>query len=90
MSLAWRVSFTATALKQLKKMDRRDAETIARFLADRIAGPEDARRLGHALTGNLEGSWRYRVGDYRVLCRLRDSELLVVVVAIGHRREIYR
>jgi mRNA interferase RelE/StbE len=88
--LAWKVSFTKSALKQLSKLDREIARLIVRFLEEKIAGSSDARRYGHALVGDLKGRWRYRIGDYRVLCELRDSELLVIVISVGHRREIYR
>jgi mRNA interferase RelE/StbE len=88
--LAWKVSFTKNALKQLSKLDREIARLIVGFLEEKIAGSSDARRYGHALAGDLKGRWRYRIGDYRVLCELRDSELLVIVISVGHRKEIYR
>ncbi|MGC1870196.1 MAG: type II toxin-antitoxin system RelE/ParE family toxin [Acidobacteriaceae bacterium] len=88
--MGWTISVTATAKKQLAKLDRPTADLITRFLRDKIANAADARQFGHALVGDLKGRWRYRVGDYRVLCELRDRELLVLVVAVGHRREIYR
>lgn len=88
--MGWTVSFTATAKKQLAKLDRPTADLITRFLRDKIANAADARQFGHALAGDLKGRWRYLVGDYRVLCELHDHELLVLVVAVGHRREIYR
>ena len=88
--MAWKVSFTKNALKQLSKLDREIARLIVGFLEEKIAGSSDARRYGHALAGDLKGRWRYRIGDYRVLCELRDSELLVIVISVGHRKEIYR
>jgi mRNA interferase RelE/StbE len=59
-------------------------------MEEKISGSPDARGHGHALVGDQKGRWRYRIGDYRVLCELRDSELLVIVIAVGHRKEIYR
>jgi len=88
--LGWPISFTATAKKQLAKLDRSIADLITGFLSEKIANAADARQFGHGLVGDLKGRWRYRIGDYRVLCELRDRELLVLVVAVGHRREIYR
>jgi mRNA interferase RelE/StbE len=88
--LGWTVRITTHAKKQLAKLDRPTADLITRFLRDKLANAVDVRPFGHALTGDLKGRWRYRVGDYRVLCELRDHELLVLVVAIGHRKEIYR
>jgi mRNA interferase RelE/StbE len=58
-------------------------------LRERIATDEDPRRFGHALLGDLKGLWRYRVGDYRIVADIRDQEVLVMVITVGHRREIY-
>jgi mRNA interferase RelE/StbE len=88
--LAWTISFTKTAVKQLAKLDKPTARLIVRFMEEKIAGSDDARRYGHALVGDQKGRWRYRIGDYRVLCELRDNELLVLVIEVGHRKEIYR
>ena len=88
--MGWTISFTATAKKQLAKLDRPIADLITRFLEEKITNSSDARQFGHALIGDLKGRWRYRIGDYRVVCELHDHELLVIVVAIGHRKEIYK
>jgi mRNA interferase RelE/StbE len=61
-----------------------------RYLRERIAGEGDPRRFGHALTGDLKGLWRYRVGDYRIVASIEDERFVVLVVTIGHRREVYR
>lgn len=88
--MGWRVELSATAEKQLSKIDRANAKRIVAFLRGRIAAG-DPRRLGAALHGTrFEGLWRYRAGDYRIICRLQDERLIVLVVEIGHRREIYR
>jgi mRNA interferase RelE/StbE len=60
------------------------------FLEDRIASLDDPRSTGHSLTGQLSGLWRYRVGDFRIICDIQDQRLVVLVVEIGHRSEIYR
>jgi mRNA interferase RelE/StbE len=88
--LGWKISFTKTALKQLAKLDKPMRKLIVRFIEEKIGGSADARKHGHALVGDQKGRWRYRIGDYRVICELRDNELLVIVVTIGHRKEIYR
>ena len=88
--MAWKINFTKNAVKQLSKLDRETARLIVRFMEEKIAGSSDARRYGHALVGDQKGRWRYRIGDYRVVCELRDNELLVVVITLGHRKEIYR
>jgi mRNA interferase RelE/StbE len=84
--LAWTISFTTTALKQLAKLDRTIAQLIVRFIEEKIAGSSDARRYGHALAGDQKGRWRYRIGDYRVICELRNNELFVIVVALGQSK----
>lgn len=88
--MAWTIRFTAHAKKQLAKLDRTIAALILRFLEEKVAQAADARIYGHALIGDQKGRWRYRVGDYRIICELHDQELVVLVVAMGHRREIYR
>jgi mRNA interferase RelE/StbE len=89
--LAWTIRYTETALKQLKKLDRPVARRLVEFMAERVAGQVDPRSSGAALTGPLLGSyWRYRVGDYRILCDLQDGELTVLVLGVGHRKEVYR
>jgi mRNA interferase RelE/StbE len=88
--LAWTLRFTETALKQLKKLDKRTADQITRILEERVARSANPRAYGKALTGELKGFWRYRIGDYRVICELKDRELIILALAIGHRREIYR
>lgn len=88
--MAWKISFTKNAVKQLSKLDIETRRLIVRFMEEKIAGSSDARRHGHALVGDQKGRWRYRIGDYRVLCELRDRELLVIVITVGHRKEIYR
>jgi len=90
VSLAWELRFTELALKQLKKLDKQVANQITRILEEKIAKSGDPRAFGKALTGDLKGFWRYRIGNYRVICELKDQELIILALAIGHRREIYR
>jgi len=88
--LAWRIELTASAEKSLSKLDRTAAKRIATFLRERVARADDPRSSGKALAGQLAGLWRYRVGDYRVICQIEDGKLLILVVTIGHRGDIYR
>ncbi|MGI8771916.1 MAG: type II toxin-antitoxin system RelE family toxin [Acidobacteriaceae bacterium] len=74
----------------MSKLDRETADLITGFLRNKVRGAEDARRFGHALSGNHKGRWRYRVGDYRIICELQDDILVVLVLGIGPRREVYR
>lgn len=75
----------------LAKLDKPTARRVTEFLRNRVAPLDDARSIGHALTGSELGEfWRYRVGDYRIVCEIRDKVLVILVIRIGHRREIYR
>jgi mRNA interferase RelE/StbE len=88
--LAWTIDYTDTAKGQLRKLDKQTARRIMDFMDERVAGLENLHSTGKALTGPLGGLWRYRVGDYRVICDLQDAALRVLVVQVGNRREIYR
>ncbi|NAZ58948.1 type II toxin-antitoxin system mRNA interferase toxin, RelE/StbE family [Aeromonas caviae] len=79
---------TDTAAKQLARLDKTQAQRITKYLR-RVMMLEDPRDAGKALTGNLRTYWRYRVGDYRVVCEIRDNEMVIVAVMIGHRGDIY-
>ena len=87
--MAWKVEYTTSARNQLRKLDKPTARRILDFMDERIAAEANPRSSGKALKGNLGGLWRYRVGDYRVLCEIQDAKLTVLALAIGHRREIY-
>jgi mRNA interferase RelE/StbE len=89
--LAWRIEFEEGALKDLKKLDKGVAGRITSFLGTRVAKLDDPRVIGSALKGSDLGEfWRYRMGDYRIICDVRDKELVILAVSIGHRREVYR
>jgi mRNA interferase RelE/StbE len=89
--LAWTIDYTESAKKQLRKLDKQAARRILDFMDERIAAQEDPRSAGKALTGPILGAyWRYRVGDYRIICDIQDSVLCVLVIEIGKRREVYR
>jgi mRNA interferase RelE/StbE len=87
---AWRVEFDRAAARDLRKLGANAERRVLSFLRERIAISADPRRLGGALTGDLKGLWRYRVGDYRIVAAIEDDRFVVLVVAVGHRREVYR
>ncbi len=87
--MAWKIELTELAVKQLKKMGRSETKRITEYLRKRIEPLEDPRLLGKALKGDLSTLWRYRVGDYRLICELKEKELIVLVVRVGHRKGIY-
>ena len=89
--MAWRIEFDASASKELGKLDRHVARRIVAFLRDRVATVAGPRSVGQALHGTRFGEfWKYRVGDYRVIARIEDQQLLVLIVRIGHRGDVYR
>jgi mRNA interferase RelE/StbE len=88
--LAWSVKFSQTAIKQLKKIDKKWQVKILDFLEDEIAESEDPKIRGKILTGDKKGLWRYRVGDYRIICDIHYDELIILTLTIGHRRDIYK
>jgi mRNA interferase RelE/StbE len=88
--MAWKISFDKKAEKQFARLAQSAQLQIAAYLSQRVVAQNDPRKLGKALRGEKKGYWRYRVGDYRVICELRDEELLVLVLDLGHRREVYR
>jgi mRNA interferase RelE/StbE len=88
--LAWTIEYAETAKKQLRKLDKPSARRIVDFMDERIARSSDPRSIGKPLRGPLGDLWRYRVGDYRVICDLQDGALTVLVLQVGNRREVYR
>ena len=85
----WEYKLTAKAIKDLRKLGHESTRKIFKFLDERIQGCEDPRKFGKNLSHDLKEYWRYRVGDYRLLCEIKDDELVVLVVKAGHRRGIY-
>ena len=88
-SVSWDYKFTERALKQLKKLGHPGRQRIIEFLDEHVFGTDDPRRQGKALSRELRGLWRYRVGDYRIVCQLGDEVLIVLVVRVGHRKDVY-
>jgi mRNA interferase RelE/StbE len=88
--LAWTIEYTDTARRQLRKIDKQAARRVLDYMEKRVAPLDDPRSLGKALRGPLGDLWRYRIGDYRVICELHDMQLRVLVVRVGDRKDIYR
>ena len=88
--MSWTVEYTETALAQLRKLDKRTARRIVDYMDDRVAALDDPRSLGKALTGPLGKLWRYRVGNYRVICDIQHGVLGILVVRVGSRDKVYR
>lgn len=89
--MAWRIEVSDSAAKQLRKLDPQVARRILTFLRDRLAPLDDPRSLGEALRGrDLGDFWKYRVGDWRIIADLDDGVMLITVIRLGNRREVYR
>ncbi|MGD0841123.1 MAG: type II toxin-antitoxin system RelE/ParE family toxin [Candidatus Acidiferrales bacterium] len=89
--MAYDVEFSAAADRELAKLDAPQAKRILKFLHDRVAKLDDPRSIGEALRGSRFGElWKYRVGHYRLICKIEDDRLVVLILRVGHRREIYR
>jgi mRNA interferase RelE/StbE len=88
--LVWKIEFVPAAAKELKKLGRAEATRIITTLEKRVATLENPRQLGSALSGDLGNLWRWRIGDYRVVARIEDERITILVVRVAHRREVYR
>ncbi len=87
--MTWIVEFDDAAAKELRKLDRQAQQEILRYFRERIATEEDPRRFGKPLSHDLAGLWRYRVRNYRMICNIEDNKLVVLVLHVGHRKDIY-
>lgn len=85
----WVYRFDERALKELKKLARQAQQQILAYLDKLVAGSADPRRFGKGLKADLAGLWRYRVGNYRIICQIKGQQLLVLVVSVGHRKNVY-
>ncbi|MGH9651035.1 MAG: type II toxin-antitoxin system RelE family toxin [Terriglobales bacterium] len=88
--MAWSVEFHPAARDELAALDRPVQRRIQRFIDERLVPADDPRKLGRVLTGAWAGFWKYRVGDWRMIAQVRDERLIIYIVRVGHRREVYR
>jgi len=86
----WKIVFTDSSLKQLSKLDKSIQRLIDAWIHKYLKNADDPRFYGKPLTGNLKGLWRYRVGDYRLICSICDAVLTIHIIEVGHRKEIYK
>ena len=89
--MAWKIELSAQVDRELGKLDPQQSKRILKFLRERVARLDNPRSIGQALQGSKLGEfWKYRVGDYRLICKIEDKQLLILVLRVGHRREVYR
>ena len=88
--MKYTVEYTAQAVKELKKLDKQNRALIIGWIEKNLVGCTDPRQHGKGLTANRSGQWRYRVGDYRLLAEIQDKKILILILNVGHRSEIYK
>ena len=87
--MTYHVEFSKSALKELKKMDRGTAAMILGWVRKNLEGCENPRQHGKGLTANRSGQWRYRIGDYRLIAEIQEDRIVILILHIGHRSEVY-
>ena len=87
--MLWQIKFSEQAKRDLRKLDKPIREKIENFFDERLLSYDNPRSVGKPLKGNLTGRWRYRVGDYRIVCRIYDDILTIEAIKIGHRSKVY-
>ena len=88
--MTWKIKVAKTAIKQLKKIDKTAQKRIVTFLKTKLETTKNPRQYGKALRGKKGELWRYRVGDYRLICSIEDKTVTILVLTLGHRKEVYR
>lgn len=88
--MAWTIEFRPNAQRELRRLDQTIQRRLIQYLEQRVIADGDPRRLGKPLRGDKGELWSYRVGSYRIICIVEERRLVVVVVSVGHRREVYR
>ena len=87
--MSYTVEYTSRAIKSMKKLDRSVLVMIKAWIEKNLVDTDDPRRHGKGLTSNRSGQWRYRVGDYRILAEIQEDKLVILIVEVGHRQDIY-
>jgi mRNA interferase RelE/StbE len=88
--LVWKIDYAEEARRSLHRLDPKVSARIIRFMEERVAALSDPMQIGERLKGDLRDYWRYRVGDYRIVCEIKKAVVTVVVIRVGHRRDVYR
>ena len=88
--MIYELKYEEKAVKQIKKLDLATRKLIKSWIEKNLLNTDNPRQHGKGLTGGLSQYWRYRVGDYRILAEINDTEIVIIIVEVGHRREIYR
>lgn len=87
--MKYSVETTVRFDKDFKKLDRYTQRMIKSWIDKNLVETENPRQHGRGLTMNRSGQWRYRIGDYRLICQIDDDKLIILALSVGHRREVY-
>ena len=87
--MTYSVETTKRFDKEFRKLDRYTQKMISAWIKKHIEGCDDPRSIGKPLSGDRKGTWRYRIGDYRIICIIQDDKMIVIALTVGHRREVY-
>lgn len=87
--MTWKIEFDNRARKELRKLDPETQKRLLSWISENVAGTGNPREKGRALKGRFRGLWRYRVGDYRIVCQIKDDEILILILRIAHTKDIY-
>ena len=87
--MSWRIETTARFDREFKKLDRYTQRMVKAWIEKHLVDCDDPRAQGKGLTANRSGQWRYRIGDYRLICLIEDEKLIILALSIGHRNSIY-
>lgn len=85
----WKITFTLKASKNFAKLDKQSQQLIQKYINFKILQISDPRKLGKPLVGELKGLWRYRIDKFRIICEIVDEQLIISIIKIGHRSDIY-
>ncbi len=88
--MSYKIEFSDIAVKNLRKMDSASRKKVLEYIKDVISKVDNPRLIGKSLVGNLKGLWRYRTGNFRILCQITDQQMLILIVKIAHRKDIYK
>lgn len=88
--MKYTVEYTKRAIKQLKKLDKQTSALILGWIEKNLVDCDNPRQFGKGLTANRKGEWRYRIGDYRLVAGIQDDKIVILILNIGHRRDIYK
>lgn len=86
----YKVEYTIKAIKQLRKLDKYTRNLIYAWISKNLVGYENPKVHGKSLVGDKSGKWRYRIGDYRIIAEIQEKEIIVLVINVGHRKEVYK